>query len=129
MSSSEEPEASTSAATTTISVGQAGKRTIKRFDSDNYAIWRIHMRNILEERLLLKYIENDRDAIENYALSDDRQALREIQFTLGDSQMIQVMDATTAKEAWDKLKEVHLHSSASNRIHLKQQFMSMKMRS
>src|SRR4051794_16137290 len=132
MSSSEEPEASTStsvATTTTISVGQAEKRTIKRFDGDNYAIWRIHMQNILEERLLLKYIENERDTIENYTVSDDQQALREIQFTLGDSQMLQVMDATTAKEAWDKLKEVHLHSSASNRIHLKQQFMSMKMRS
>ncbi|HEY0433295.1 MAG TPA: reverse transcriptase domain-containing protein [Chitinophagaceae bacterium] len=124
MSSSAEPEASTSAAT--INVGQAGKRTIKRFDGDNYAIWRIHMRNILEERLLLKYIE-DGD-IPDYEARDDRQALREIQFTLGDSQMIQVMDATTAKEAWDKLKEVHLHSSASNRIHLKQQFMGMKMK-
>ena len=107
-------------------MGQAGKRTIKRFDGDNYAIWRIYMRNILEERLLLKYIE-DR-AILDYALSDDQQALHEIQFTLSDSQMIQVMDATTAKEAWDKLKEVHLHSSASNRIHLKQQFMGMKMK-
>src|SRR3954470_13563246 len=108
----EEPKVSTSTsvATTTIAVGQAGKQTIKRFDSDNYAIWRIHMRNILEEQLLLKYIENEQDTIENYTVSDDRQALREIQFTLGDSQMIQVMDATMAKEAWDKLKEVHLHS-------------------
>src|SRR5262249_47390507 len=67
-----------------------------------------------------------REDIENYDV--DIQALAEIRFTLGNSQMRLIMHCETARDAWEKLKAKHLHSIKSNRIFLKNQFPVMKMK-
>src|SRR5215813_7857059 len=103
------------------------KRAIERFDGQDYAIWAIHMKNILRERNLLKYL-SEKTTIKDYKEAEDEQALAEIQFTLANSQMRIVMNCTTARDAWEKLKAKHLHSSKSNRIFLKNQFLSLKMK-
>ena len=76
----------------------AGKREVEKFDGKDYTIWVIHMKNILRERKLLKYVEGD--AIQNYDEEEDKQALAEIQFMLSNGQMRHVMHCTTAKDAW-----------------------------
>src|SRR4051794_31373561 len=102
-------------------------RSIERFDGQDYAIWAIHMKNILRERQLLKYLDSKTN-IEDYKESEDEQTLAEIQFTLSNTQMRHVLHCKTANEAWEKLKGKHLHSSKSNRIFLKNQFLSLQMK-
>jgi transposase InsO family protein len=114
---------STTAGTTVIT----HKRTIEKFDGKDYAIWAMHMRNILEECNLADYLKPQGD-INNYDQAKDRKALAEICFTLANSQARHVITATTAKEAWDTLKRLHLHSSQANRLHLKTQLFSTKMK-
>ena len=101
------------------------RRTIEKFDGTDYAIWAMHMRNILTECGLVEYL-NDQQQIENYDAAIDRRALAEILFTLSNSQARLVINATTAKGAWDTLKSHHLHSSSANRLHLKTQLLGIK---
>ena len=56
-------------------------RSIERFDSWDYTVWSVHMKNILYECKLLKYIDHHAD-IDNYLTDEDKQAIVEIQFTL-----------------------------------------------
>src|SRR4051812_30538934 len=90
-------------------------------------VWSIHMKNILRERKLLKYIDTKTN-IENYDVDEDAQALAEIQFTLTNTQMRLVTQSTTAHDAWTRIKEKHQHTSKSNRMFVKNQFLSMKMK-
>ena len=101
-------------------------RTIKRFDRKDYPVWATHMKNILRERKLLKYID-DPDTIEDYDENEDAQALAEIQFTLSNAQTRLTLQSETAHDAWERIKSKHLHSSKSNRIFLKSQFLGLKM--
>src|SRR5947199_8806708 len=103
------------------------RRIIERFEGHNYMIWAIHIKNILRECKLQKYIDIEPTA-EGYVKAQDEQALAEIQFTLGDSQMKYILKATTAKQAWDILRNRHLHSSRANRLHLRQQLLNTKMK-
>jgi hypothetical protein len=114
---------STKKGATTLAPG----RSIERFDGQDYAIWAIHMKNILRERKLLKYI-NTRTDISNYDEDEDAQALAEIQFTLANSQMRHTIHCETTHDAWEKLKAKHQQSSKSNRIFLKNQFLSLRMK-
>jgi hypothetical protein len=102
-------------------------RSIKTFDGQNYAIWAIHMKNILRERKLLKYIE-PRANINNYDAESDLQAIAEIQFTLGDTQIQLIMNCDNTHDAWETLKSNHTNKSESNLVYIKQQFLSMKMK-
>src|SRR3954464_5051451 len=113
--------------TTTTRTTTAPSRSIKPFDGSNYNIWSAHMKNILYERQTIKYI-SQRNDITDYDEREDRQALLEIQFTLADNQMKHVINCTTAHDAWEKLRSIHLHTSASNRMFLKNQFLGLTMK-
>ena len=59
-------------------------RMIKMFDGQNYQVWAIHMKDILRECRLLKYIEA---TVHDYEEHEDIQALTKICFTLSDNQI------------------------------------------
>src|SRR5258708_1656892 len=101
----------------------AGRHTIERFDGQDYLIWAKHMQNILRECKLLKYTDNDDEVEGEYNDNEDEQALAEIQFTFGNSQMRHIMQCRTAKEVWDKLQSKHTSASKSNRLQMKNQFL------
>jgi hypothetical protein len=103
-------------------------RTIKTYDGRNYAIWAIHMKDILRERKLLKYLE-ERDDITNYQEEGDLNAMAEIRFTLSDEQVQHTLKCKTTHEIWEKLKSNHSYSSESNLIFLKKQLLDMQMKS
>src|SRR3954469_21326438 len=103
------------------------RRTTEEFDGNDYAIWAMHMNNILDEFGLSEYL-NNQDTINNYDPTKDRKARAEILFTLSNSQARLVINTTTAKEVWDTLRAHRLYSSSANRLHLKAQLLSMKMR-
>ena len=98
--------------------------TIEQFDGKDYAIWSVHMKNILRERNLIKYIEGNADIL-NYSEKEDLQVLAEVQFTLNKTQMCMVMKWTRAYDAWCILKYKHQQSSTSNLVFLKNQFYSL----
>ena len=100
--------------------------TIEQFDGKDYTIWSVHMKNILRECNLIKYIEGNAD-ISNYSEREDLQALAEVQFTLNKTQMHMVMKCTRAYDAWCILKNKHQQSSKSNLVFLKNQFYSLQM--
>ena len=120
--------APTSRNTTTVKNITTPNRNIKTFDGQNYAVWAIHMKDILRERKLLKYLdETDGDA--EYQKEDDLNAMAEIRFTLSDKQVQNTLQCETAHEIWEKLKANHLYSSESNLIFLKKQLLDMQMKS
>ena len=61
--------------------------TIEQFNGKDYTIWSVHMKNILQEHNLIKYIEGNTD-ISNYSEREDLQALAEVQFTLNKTQNV-----------------------------------------
>ena len=104
------------------------KRKIEKFNGTDYPLWSLLMKNVLRELELAKYIGiATTDA--NYKKNEDEQALAEIQFALEKPQLRAIMTCKTTKEAWDKLKAKYLHSSESNLVFLKNQFLSLKMKS
>src|SRR3984885_1997149 len=100
--------------------------TIEQFNGKDYTIWSVHMKNILQEHNLIKYIEGNTD-ISNYSEREDLQALAEVQFTLNKTQMCMVMKCTRAYNAWCILKNKHQQSSKSNLVFLKNKFYSLQM--
>lgn len=102
-------------------------RSIERFDGTDYPVWAVHMRDILHERHLSKYL-NVKTNIEDYQEEEDLQTLAEIRFTLSNNQVRLILQCKTANEAWEKLKTKYQHSSKANRVFLKSQFLSLKMK-
>jgi hypothetical protein len=119
MSSSKE------ASTTPTKTASAPSRSIQHFDGNDYTVWAAHMSDILRERQLLKYLD-DKEKINNYIENEDMQALSEIRFTLANPQMRMIISCRTAHDAWAKLKRKYQHSSESDKIFLRNQFLSMK---
>lgn len=70
----------------------------------NYNAWRFRLIRILKERDLLSAIgDSDMPPSSN----KDDQAFTIITLNIKDSQIPYIQDATTTKEAWTALKEVH----------------------
>ena len=68
----------------------------------NYNAWRFRIIRILKEKDLLAAIDE-----EIVSTGKDDQAFTIITLNIKDSQIPHIQDATTAKEAWASLKEVH----------------------
>ena len=98
---------------------------IKMFDGQNYQVWAIHMKDVLRERRLLKYIEA---TMHDYEEDEDIQALTEIRFTLSDNQIRLIIHCESTHDTWEKLRNTHQHSSMSNRMFLMNQFLGLTMK-
>jgi len=70
----------------------------------NYNAWQFRIIRILKEKDLLGAIE---DPASTVSASKDDQAFTIITLNIKDSQIPYIQDATTMKEAWAALKEVH----------------------
>lgn len=57
----------------------------------------------------------------------DERAKAMIGLTLEDSQLTHIMESTTAKEMWDRLKGYHERGSLSNKIHVLRKLCSMRL--
>jgi len=68
----------------------------------NYNAWRFRIIRILKEKDLLPAIEDS-----TVSSTKDDQAFTIITLNTKDSQIQYIQNATTAKEAWAALKEVH----------------------
>src|SRR5947207_3028683 len=98
-------------------MSQAGKRIIDRFDGKDYAIWALHMKNLLREKKLVKYVDRMlAKGQSGYIKADDEQVLADIQFTMDNMQVKLIMYCKTALEAWEKLRENSLFTVTLNKV-------------
>ena len=82
--------------------------------AENYASWKLKLEDILTEQGLWDYVNGDANLSPTAAEDDktkwckkDRLALSAICLHVADQCMVYVASATTAKEAWDTLKEMY----------------------
>ena len=88
----------------------------------NYDAWRFRIIRILKEQDLVEAIEE-----EIVSAAKDDQAFTIITLNIKDSQIPHIQDATTAKEAWASLKEVHEGIGTIGRMVLMQRLWALKM--
>lgn len=89
----------------------------------NYNAWRFTIIPILKEKDLLEAIDE-----EIVTTGKDDQAFTIITLNIKDSQIPHIQDATTVKEAWVSLKEVHQGIGTNGRMVLMQRLWALKMR-
>ena len=79
----------------------------------NYHAWQFRIIRILKEKDLLSAIE---DSDTPPSSNKDDQAFTIITLNIKDSQIPYIQDATTTKEAWTALKEVHQGIGMNGRL-------------
>jgi len=88
----------------------------------NYNAWRFRIVRILKEKDLLPAIEDS-----TVSSTKDDQAFTIITLNIKDSQIPHIQNATTSREAWAALKEVHQGIATNGRMVLMQRLWALKM--
>ena len=88
----------------------------------NYNAWRFRIIGILKEKDLLAAIEES-----TVSSTKDDQAFTIITLNIKDSQILYIQDATSTKDAWSALKEVHQGIGMNGRMVLMQRLCGLKM--
>ena len=88
----------------------------------NYNAWRFRIIRILKEKDLLTAIEDS-----TVSTTKDDQAFTIVTLNIKDSQIPYIQDATTTKEAWAALKEVHQGIGMNGKMVLMQRLWGLKM--
>ena len=116
--------ANTSTSTTSLT------QSIEKLDGamatgqSNYNAWRFRIIRILKEKDLLSAIEDSGTLVSS---SKDNQAFTIITLNIKDSQIPYIQDATTTREAWIALKEVHQGIGMNGRMLLMQRMWGLRM--
>jgi len=130
---SEEGEGSSSRESSSSSTRTRGSTTsltqsIEKLDGSmstgqsNYNSWRFRIVRILKEKDLLAAIENS-----TVSTTKDDQAFTIITLNIKDLQIPYIQDATTTKDAWEALREVHQGIGMNGRMVLLQRLWALKM--
>ena len=105
------------------------KYDVEKFDgTKSFALWQVRMYAVLISNGLGDAIDG-RDA----AMSDadwkklDKKALAAIQLCLSDATLQEVVGIKTAKGVWDKLAELYLTKSLTNKLRLKLKLYTLRM--
>ncbi|OWY91031.1 RxLR effector protein, partial [Phytophthora megakarya] len=98
------------------------KFKIEPFDGSNYTLWSYKMKMYLMAKGLWEAVTGKVEVSE----TKKQQAHAAIALNLNDSQLMHVVTAESAKEAWDKLEAVHKAQDMANRLWLKEKFSSFK---
>jgi len=81
---------------------------IERLTSENYSLWKLHMKMWLVSQDLWHVIEpGDADDKAPFDQKADSRALANLVLTLSEDQLVHVEDAKTALEAWNNLALVY----------------------
>ena len=88
----------------------------------NYNAWRFRILRILKEKELHLALEDS-----TVSSTKDDQAFTIITLNIKDSQIPYIQNATTAKEAWTALKDVHHGIGTNGRMILMQRLWGLKM--
>ena len=112
---------------------QSSKFEIEKFDgSNNFELWKVKMRDILCVQGVVKALagKSKRPA----AMDDDdweemeSRALSAIRLCLADDVLFNIVSETTAAGLWEKLESLYMTKSLTNRILLKRQLFTLRMK-
>ena len=102
--------------------------SLEKLNDKNYSIWKFKMELLLSREKVMSVVTEAKPEAPTAAwLAEDEKARALIGLSLNDSQLIHVMQTTTAKEMWDALKSYHERSSLSSKIHVMRQMFATKM--
>lgn len=111
------------------------KYQITRLNGLNYFMWRYRVQMLLKEKGIWSCIDTEKPTLstgETDALKiaevtqwerNDEKALATIALTIDDGQIQHIRDATSAKLAWNALKQFHERDTPGNRVHVLREIM------
>ena len=104
--------------------------TIAKFDGENFHLWKFKMQMMLKNKGLWDTLEggNGGKAVgEAEWKRKEERALALIVLSLSDGQLMHVQNSSTAKEAWEKLSNIHERKGLANKLYLRREFLTAKM--
>jgi hypothetical protein len=98
----------------------------------NFALWKLKVRDLLVQQGLHKALDGATKKPATMTTSDwedlDARALSTIRLCLADEVLFNIVEETTASGLWEKLEKLYMTKSLTNRIYLKRQLYSLRMK-
>ena len=112
---------------------QSFKFEIEKFNgSNNFELWKVKMRDMLIQQGVLKELAGKTK--KPYDMSNepwnkiDEKALSAIRLCLADDVLFNIVSETTAAGLWTKLESLYMTKSLTNKILLKRQLFTLRMK-
>lgn len=103
---------------------------IDPLDKDNYDTWAIQAEAVLVKSKLWKYVSTPLDEkADPTEIEADKQAKAELILIIAPSQLKEVKKCNTAKDLWDKLKQIHASKGPARKATLLKQLILTKLES
>lgn len=104
------------------------KFSIVKLNNENYFTWKYRMEMLLMKESLWKAVNEDKpEPVTDAWTNMDNKARAYISLLVCDNQLNHVRSATSASEAWKKLKDYHEKASLSNKVRLMRQICTLKL--
>ncbi len=98
----------------------------------NFALWKLKVKDLLVQQGLHKALDGETKKPATMTTSDwedlDARALSTIRLCLADEVLFNIVEETTASGLWVKLENLYMTKSLTNRIYLKRQLYSLRMK-
>ena len=111
----------------------SSKFEIEKFSGkNNFELWKLKMRDVLVQQGLHKALDGKRKrpiTMSNYDWEAlDARALNTIRLCLADDVLFNIVVEKSAASLWNRLENLYMTKSVTNRIYLKRQLYGMKMK-
>lgn len=104
------------------------KRNIKPFDGDKYSVWKLRIRNLLNELEVLKIIDEEPPTeLNNAWVKKERIAKNTLIDYLSDSLLGLASEENTAKEIFKKLDLIYERKSIATQLALRKRLLNLKL--
>lgn len=112
---------------------QSAHFEIEKFNGkNNFEIWKVKMHDFLVQhgvaKALLGKSKQPYNIIDSEWAKMDERAISAIRLCLADDVMFNIVSETTTAGLWTKLEELYMTKSLTNRILLKRQLYSLRMK-
>ena len=105
---------------------------VKFTGQNNFALWKLKVRDLLVQQGLHKALDEVNKKPTSMTSSDwedlDARALSTIWLCLADEVLFNIFGESTTKGLWKKLETLYMTKSLTNRIYLKRQLYSLRMK-
>ncbi|KAI6682021.1 hypothetical protein NL676_035902 [Syzygium grande] len=108
------------------------KFEVPKFNGSNYPLWKLNMQAMLVKDGCVVALsckdEKPTEMKDEEFAQKDQMAMADLLPALDDSVLFNVSEETTAKGLWEKLKNLYEGKTMSNKIFLRRQLYSLKMK-
>lgn len=111
-------------------MSEVARYTVTKLNNENYQVWKYKLKLLLLKEGLWDQVSSvaptEAIAAAAWKTKDDK-ARATIGLNVGDSQLIHIRKARTAKEVWDSLKNYHEKSTLTSKVYLLRQICNLKL--